>query len=114
MIHLGIVFGLRNAIKRFCKGGREFDLRKIESRDCGSGNGFAKGAHLFRNSSNPICYTTAVGAGHFCPPLTVTRKFRLCIHPVGMLRVQSLHLPIEGLARRFLQSDYSNSKRKDQ
>ncbi len=36
-------------------------------------------------------------AGHFRPPLTVARKFRLCLHPRGMLRVQSLHLPREGL-----------------
>ena len=39
---------------------------------------------------------------HFCAALTVTRKFRLCLHPRGMLRVQSLHLPKRGLARHFL------------
>ena len=40
---------------------------------------------------------------HFCIALTVTRKFRLCLHPHRMLRVQSLHLPLhKGLARRFL------------
>ena len=30
---------------------------------------------------------------HFCAALTVTRKFRLCLQPHGLLRVQSLHLP---------------------
>ena len=30
---------------------------------------------------------------HFCVALAITRKFRLCLHPRGMLRVQSLHLP---------------------
>ena len=45
------------------------------------------------------------GAGRFRLPLAVTRKFRLCLHPSGMLRVQSLHLPSkEGLARRCLPS----------
>ena len=39
---------------------------------------------------------------HFCAALMVTHKFRLCLHPRGMLRVQSLHLPMQGLARRFL------------
>lgn len=37
----------------------------------------------------------------------VTHKFRLCLHPHGMLRVQSLHLPIKGLARRFLPLHYT-------
>ena len=31
---------------------------------------------------------------HFCVALMVAHKFRLCLHPRGMLRVQSLHLPI--------------------
>ena len=40
---------------------------------------------------------------HFCVALMVTHKFRLCLHPHGMLRVQSLHLPaFTGLARRCL------------
>lgn len=44
---------------------------------------------------------------HFCAALMVTHKFRLCLHPRGMLRVQSLHLPIQGLARRFLLFHYT-------
>lgn len=40
---------------------------------------------------------------HFCAALAVTCKVRLCLHPRGMLRVQSLHLPVfAGLARRCL------------
>ena len=34
-----------------------------------------------------------MGIGHFCLSLTVACEFRLCLHPGGMLRVQSLHLP---------------------
>ena len=49
------------------------------------------------DSINPICYSDESGAGHFCPSLAVARKFRLCLHPRGMLRVQSLHLPRKGL-----------------
>lgn len=40
-------------------------------------------------------------AGRFRPPLTVARKFRLCLHPGGVLRVQSLHLPRERLGSAF-------------
>lgn len=49
-----------------------------------------------------ICCSAEAGNGHFCRPLMVAHEFRLCLHPRGMLRVQSLHLPIEGLARRNL------------
>lgn len=49
-----------------------------------------------------ICCSAEAGNGHFCRPLMVAHEFRLCLHPRGMLRVQSLHLPIKGLARRNL------------
>ena len=44
-----------------------------------------------------IVTTPVARASHFCLPLTVAREFRLCLHPHGMLRVQSLHLPHTGL-----------------
>ena len=44
-----------------------------------------------------IVTTPVARASHFCLPLTVAREFRLCLHPHGMLRVQSLHLPHKGL-----------------
>lgn len=41
-----------------------------------------------------ICCSAEAGDGHFCRPLMVAHEFRLCLHPRGMLRVQSLHLPV--------------------
>lgn len=67
IIHLGVKFGLRNAAQGFSKGGRKFDLRKVNRGDSGGGNGLAEGAHLFRNSGYPICYSTTVGGGSFLP-----------------------------------------------
>ena len=40
-----------------------------------------------------IYFCTMRWLHHFCVALTVTRKFRLCLQPRGLLRVQSLHLP---------------------
>lgn len=56
--------------------------------------------HFFNR--HPTCYSEYSGTGHFCPPLAVTREVRPCLHPRGTLRVQSLHLPRWGLARRDL------------
>jgi len=47
------------------------------------------------------CYFVKRRLHHFCVALTVTRKFRLCLQPHGLLRVQSLHLPIAGLGSAF-------------
>ena len=50
------------------------------------------------DSVNPsLLLRHSTGDGHFCRPLMVAHEFRLCLHPGGMLRVQSLHLPQEGL-----------------
>ena len=38
-----------------------------------------------------ICYITLVMVASFLCNSCVTRKIRLCLHPYGMLRVQSLH-----------------------
>lgn len=54
---------------------------------------------LDRHPNLLLCLSA--GAGRFRPPLTVARKFRLCLHPDGVLRVQSLHLPREGLGSAF-------------
>ncbi len=109
MIHLGIIeFLCGKALKSRCKSRRYSNLRcACESccADC-----FSCFAHRFCNTIHPGCYSTTVGAGHFCPPLTVTRKIRLCLHPGGMLRVQSLHLPWWGLARRDLLKTFYQSK----
>ena len=48
---------------------------------------------MFWGIVNQICYTIW-WSHHFCVTLTVTRKFRLCLQPHGLLRVQSLHLPV--------------------
>ena len=53
--------------------------------------------HAFVQGVQGGRYHENVGAGHFCPPLTVAREFRLCLRPGGTLRVQSLHLPRTGL-----------------
>ena len=45
------------------------------------------------NHIRSFCYATLWRPHHFCAALTVTRKFRLCLQPRGLLRVQSLHLP---------------------
>ena len=46
----------------------------------------------------PYCYSAKLARnGHFCRSLMVAHEFRLCLHPGGMLRVQSLHLPRQGL-----------------
>ena len=39
------------------------------------------------------CYSAEAGLHHFCAALAVACKFRLCLQPGGLLRVQSLHLP---------------------
>lgn len=44
---------------------------------------------------------------HFCSPLAVTRKFRLCLQPRGLLRVQSLHLPIWAWLGVFCRNKYT-------
>ena len=61
-----------------------------------------------------FCYFEKRRLHHFCVALTVTRKFRLCLQPRGLLRVQSLHLPMLGLARRFLPLHYNTFIEKKQ
>lgn len=61
-----------------------------------------------------FCYFEKRRLHHFCVALTVARKFRLCLQPRGLLRVQSLHLPISGLARRFLPLHYNTFIEKKQ
>lgn len=48
-----------------------------------------------------VCYSASAGLHHFCAALMVAHKLRLCLHPRGMLRVQSLHLPLRGLGSAF-------------
>ncbi len=64
--------------------------------------------HFFNR--HPNCYSDESGTGHFCPPLAVTREIRLCLHPRGTLRVQSLHLPRWGSARRDLHFEDSTTE----
>lgn len=48
-----------------------------------------------------FCYSAFAGLCHFCIALTVTRKFRLCLHPEGC-SVSSRYTFPKGLARRCL------------
>lgn len=52
----------------------------------------------------PGCYQCiSIRRGHFCRTLTVTREFRLCLHPESRGSVSSRYtFPRTGLARRFL------------
>lgn len=110
IIHLGIIkFGsFGKTSKSFSQCGRNSNLG--HSGNSGCFDRLTSFCHVFSDSCHPVCYSTNVGAGHFCPPLAVTRKARLCLHPRGMLRVQSLHLPWWGLARRDLLKTFYQSK----
>lgn len=60
----------------------------------GAGNMFCNAAGQFGSCAGVNGKFTHLpkNRGQLFLPLTFTHKFRLCLHPGGMLRVQSLHL----------------------
>ena len=62
-------------------------------------------SHAIRISS-PVCYSAYAGTGHFCPPLTVARKFRLCLHPIKDAPCPVVTPSLLGLARRYLSKEF--------
>ncbi len=106
MIHLLNIFTMSN--HGGCKRGGCYELGGNAGSSSGqdrSGRGQIRNSvsHVVGSINPKLLLRLSAWNGHFCRSLMVTHEFRLCLHPGGMLRVQSLHLPHRrGLARHCL------------
>lgn len=91
MVHLMLLDDTKGVLGGIGIAGTETEL----VHDAGAGANGNLSVFVYRH---PVCCSAFLAwTGHFCRSLIVTHEFRLCLHPGGMLRVQSLHLPLWGL-----------------